>query len=499
MKAPRLMVFACAAALLSGCYEDGAALSSQVAHTRSARVAYVGKSLANYALMNAQGRAAAGQIVPASGGVAAASMVCPLYDGTKDAYFLAWLTDPEGMERGAIAAAAASAIGPEMVGQIHGGKLYGGNRLQVSAPGCDLPALEDGAPVIILKIKWTGGPLPATSREEMRSRSCPEGFSGAIIERRVVEFTGDGRTQAGPWETADMSGCREASALVVSIVDGEASGDWTTPRATALDGALEDSAPRSCREVAILHEKGGAAVSRKMITTCNGVDLGPRLAEPGEEGFREREYSASALGDCPESAIVLPPMSTKAEYRAALAPYEMALLTLAASCSVTITSEAAWPLWATFNLEQAYAFRGITREYRTPLPMKWEGRGGDAVFNFTSRSPWTGVTYRSLEAVPEWFSTDSTHWLYLAMASDWKSGTVLTMDGRGYPPFIGANTAPAAYRLTRFPIPYKNPGADPWGNTPDQEARAHGFSYRAFSKRRFHLEGTFTVPEDHGV
>lgn len=378
----KLLVMLLAGSALSGCINDDGALAAQGEHTKAARIEYAAKSFANYALMNARGRAdiAPGSVVEASGDVRAASMVCPLYDGTRNA-------------------------------------------------------------------------------------RC-------------------GRMEAQAWQTADMAGCAAASTVAMTVDDAIPAAHWETTDETEIDIALAAAAPARCKRAVVRHDKGGASVSEKTIETCDAADLAPRMEVPEPVGFHERPVQIVTLPDppvaCPPASIVLPTYSTRAEYYDALAPYA-AQLPLPEGCSQTVTATAHWPFYQTFIVQDARAGhageRHLTvRLYKIALSLSWHADGGEESYTGSHEMPPIGGSNQprvsSLAAYPDAFKTMCGTCTLIARLTNTAGGRAATyrFNGNLHARFVGDHTT--AFSSSRFPYVYMNPGAEPWGNTAEQEAHA---------------------------
>lgn len=395
------------------------------------------------------------------------SMLCPLLDGSRAAVVITW---PAAMGPGVRPADVSNRLRHDLRGNVRAGRVTFREIDLSQSPDCTVPPLPDDWPVVVLPASLPGSEPVETFREEIQAATCPKGYAGAIVQRRLVKFSTEAPPVGGAWE--DVKGKDDCRPQTVATVEVErpALAPWDTHRKVALNGVLMANSPENCTRATVTGHTTGEEPETLTISTCHQV------------GFAEPPAPV-----CP-GEIMLPPMSSKLEYSAAVMPYEAELKNLPADCEVTITSDAHWPIWVTFNIEAANQTR-LTRLYHARLPMRWTGRGGDDSFAF---SAWS---WSNLYAVPDWLMTDPQHWLMLRWTGP-SSGAVYTMNGRGYWDFIGPNTAPASGKLAgynpgHFPVPYANPGANPWGNTAEQAARSHGFSYAAFSSRHYNSEGVF--------
>ena len=141
---------------LAGCFPDEMPAQAS-AHKADARAEFQAVALSNYTGSQASGTIAAG-LVSLSPNGRHGSTLCPVYDGSRDALFIAWPTTNFGADPDRVAAKAATVMGSPAVTQISNGTAKVGGRDIKTLPGCNLPPLEDGTPVAVVRVSV---PAPA--------------------------------------------------------------------------------------------------------------------------------------------------------------------------------------------------------------------------------------------------------------------------------------------------------------------------------------------------
>lgn len=469
-----------AAMALAGCLPDTSYSAPARSEGPALRAQFSATALQQFAFSDAATQAHAFQVVRSDDG-RMASIRCPA-QGQAGAV-VAWF---DNLGVGVQAAEVARHIAPEYRATVRGGVLA--HKGLTLAKGCTVPRQSDGAPVVIVPIGTGPTDAGASYRDEYAAESCGPGYAGAEVRKRVVTLDAQGKAAAGEWEEVTGRNCLPTMTATASA-DVQPVPGWGHGRPDPVSVLLDDNSPENCKTVTVTAAKGDGRPVSYTVNTCAKAPAAydPPEYEPAPPPpFDPPEPPPPPKPVCPGS-VDLPTASSKAAYAAAIAPYEAMLPTLPRSCSVIITSTAMWPHWVTFNIEETNG--RLVRMYHSRLVMLWTAQGGDSGFMFAANS------WRSLYAVPDWLSTRSENWLRLKWTGTGR-GEVYTMQQRTYWEFFGPNTAPSVgllgtYVTKNFPVPYANPGADPWGNTPDQLAHQHGISYNAFKNRRYRFEGSF--------
>lgn len=481
---------------LVGCVQDETRAPDDAQELATVAANVTGAALTNYAVTNALPTAKPYKVAMSSGSFPAASILCPLHDGTNAAVFFAWPREKQGTDGPAVAAAASRSAGRENVALQTNGQLVALTGDVVGVPvGCDLPAFDEGTPVLRVRMNLPTLPVfPETSRIERRAEDCPEGFKGTMIKARRVTFTASGLAQFGAWETDDMAGCEPVMTAAAETTADQLE-PWKVEGTTVVDDELRKHALRDCKRVTVKSQKADGKRGEYSVSTCEGVKLPERLAwvePPSNPG----PPPPPPVPPCPQpSTITLPGFSTVADYKAAIAPYE-ALLPLPPGCKLSITSTAVWPFYQTFGVhdtrDPAYLaswaknirppLKSVTRLYSVLLDLSWSATGGQTRFTERHELPrqgWHSTTPQryaaSIEQFPPVFETDrgALSFLYV-LIDDVGPGLAATyrINGVLHPRFTGPHTQATAGGNGVYPYLYLNKEGAPLGNTQAQAAAA---------------------------